>query len=74
MGAQFRDVLMLESDSIERLLTSSVMGKPLSTLYLYLMVAYDTKPTRSLAKWREDIPALGEDELYIYLHSLYDSG
>lgn len=39
IGAQFTQLVALESDSIERLLTSSVMGKPLSSLYLYLTVA-----------------------------------
>lgn len=62
MRAQFPEMLTLESDSIERLLISSVMGKPLSTLYLYLTVAHDKKTTRSLDKGQEDIPALGEDE------------
>lgn len=43
VGAQFTELIAL--DSIEHLLTSSVMGKPLSTLYLDLRVAHDTKPT-----------------------------
>lgn len=38
------------------------MGKPLSSLYLYLTVAYDTKLTRSLDRWRVDIPALDEEK------------
>lgn len=31
-------------------------------MYLYLTVACDVKPTRTFDKWREDIPALGEEE------------
>lgn len=65
-------MLTLESDSIECLLTFSIMGKPLSTLYLYLTVAHDTKLTRTLDKWRKDIPALGEDEWKtVYLPSFH---
>ena len=62
MRAQFPDALTLEPDSIERLLTSSAMGKPLSTLYMYLTVGHDVKLTRLMDKWRGDIPALGEEE------------
>lgn len=61
-GAQFTEPLTLESDSIERLLISNVMGKLLSYLYLYLTVAYGTKLTRSWDKWRADTPSLGEEE------------
>lgn len=43
MRAQFPDTLTLEPDSVERLLTSSEIGKPLSTLYLYLTVAHNVK-------------------------------
>lgn len=60
--AQFPAPLILEPDSIERLLTSSVMGKPLSTLYLYLTVEYDAKLTKTWEKWRVDIPSLDEEE------------
>lgn len=61
-GAQFPDMITLESDSVERLLTSGVIGKPLSSLYLYMTVAYDSKLTRTLDKWRSDIPTLGDEE------------
>lgn len=59
--AQFLAPLTLELDSIERL-TSSVIGRPVSTLYLYLTVEYDTKLTKSWEKWRADIPSLDEEE------------
>lgn len=62
MRAQFPDRLTLEPDSVERLLTSGVMGKPLSTLYMYLTVAHDVKLTRAFDKWRVDIQAPGDDE------------
>lgn len=61
IGAQFPEPVVLESDSIERLLTSGLMGNPLSTLYLYLTMAYDTKRTRSLDKWRAEVPALSKE-------------
>lgn len=38
------------------------MGKPLSTLYLYLTVEYDAKLTKTWEKWRVDIPSLEEEE------------
>lgn len=44
-------------------MTSSAMGRPLSSLYLYLMVAYDVKPTQSLDKWRVDLPSLDDEIL-----------
>lgn len=50
--------MVLESD----LLTSSVMGKLFPSLYLYLNVACDTKLTRSLDRWRMDIPTLDEEK------------
>lgn len=60
-GAQFVELVVLESYSIERLLTFGVMGRPLSSLYSYLMVSYDTKPSRSLDKWKMYIPNLDDD-------------
>lgn len=62
-GAQFPEKVTLESDSLERLLTSSTMGRPLSSLYMYLTAAYDIKPTRFLDKWKKDIPALDDEVL-----------
>lgn len=61
IGTQFPEPVVLESDSIERPLTSDVIWQPLSSLYLYLTVVYDTKPTRSIKKWREHIPTLSEE-------------
>ena len=61
-SAQFPDRLTLQSDSIERLLTSRTMGRPLSTLYLYLTVAHDSGSTRSFEKWKADIPDLDEEK------------
>lgn len=60
--AQFPDTITLKSDSVKHLLTSGVMGKPLSSLYFYLMVAYDFKPTQTLDTWRSDIPTLDDEE------------
>lgn len=67
----FPQPVVLESDSIERLLTSSMMEKPLSSLYLYLTVDcnHDTKPTCSFDKWRADIPALKEDFISSFVPS-----
>lgn len=39
-----------------------MLDKPLSSLYLYLTVAHEVKNNRSMAKWQEDIPSLGEEE------------
>lgn len=61
LTAQFPGPITLNSDSIERLLTSELLLKPLSTIYMYLTVAYDTDTSHVLAKWREDIPNLDED-------------
>lgn len=59
---KFPGIITLESDSVERLLTSSTIGRPLSSLYLCLMVGYDIKPTQSLDKWKVDILALEDEE------------
>lgn len=47
---------MLEPVSIERLLISGVLEKPLSSLYLHLTVSHDVKTTRM------DIPSLEDEE------------
>lgn len=61
LASQFPNPVTLESDSIERLLTSRVMGKALSSLYLQPTVAHDTDTLITLSKWRDDIPNLDED-------------
>lgn len=54
--------MTLEPDPIERLLTSGMLDKPLSSLYLYPTVAHEVKKNGSMTKWQEDIPSLGEEE------------
>lgn len=61
LTSQFPNLVTLELDLIERLLISGVMGKPLSSLYLYLTVTHDTDTSATLTKWREDIPNLDDD-------------
>lgn len=61
LNSQFPDPVTLESDSIKRLLISGVMGKPFSSLYLYLTVAHDTDTAVVLGKWSTDIPDLNEE-------------
>lgn len=62
LKAQFPDQVTLEPDSIERLLISGMLEKPLSSLYLYLTVAHDVKTDRTRVKWQTNIPSLGEEE------------
>lgn len=53
------------------------MGKPLSSLYMYLTVAHDTDTSTTLIKWREDIPNLDEDiwedSVSVYIPSMITS-
>lgn len=57
---QFLEPIVLESDPIECHLTSRVMGKPLSSLYLCLSL--DTKSDRLYQHWHADIPKLMEED------------
>lgn len=61
--------------SVDRLLISSTMGKPLSSLYLYLTVAHDIKPTQSLDKSKTDIQTLDDEgwEDCLHFYPLDDS-
>lgn len=52
---------VLESDLDECLLTLSVMGKSLSSLYPRLSAVYNVKLTRTYEHWRGDMPDLSED-------------
>lgn len=53
---QFPTPLSLESDPDEWLLTSSVMGKPLSPISLPFSPAYASKTTQTYQKWYNDLP------------------
>lgn len=50
--------LTLDSDPLEWLLASLVMGKPLSSIYLQLSNAYSTKLDRTYWKWVTDLSDL----------------
>lgn len=60
--AQFPAPLTVESDPIERLHTSSIMGKPLSSLYLRLSLAYANTSTHTYQKWATDFTDLDGEE------------
>lgn len=45
LTAKFPEPIVLESDPVECFFTSSVMGKPLSSLYLHLSAAHNVKLT-----------------------------
>lgn len=60
--AQFPNLVALQPDSVERLLKSRVLEKPLSSLYLWLASAHATTLGKAHDKWKGDIPDLsGED-------------
>lgn len=60
--AQFADPLTLQTDSVERLLISNILDKPLSSLYFYLSLAHMTSLTNVYNKWKVDVPELTEEE------------
>lgn len=62
MSAQFPEPIVHESDPIEHLLSSKVMGKPLSSLYVPLSVAYESVLNRTFERWKGGIPDLTEEE------------
>lgn len=68
--AQFPGTIVLEPDSVERLLISRVLEKPFSFLYLYLSSAHATSLTKLYDKWKTDIPGLTiEDRGKLYYHN-----
>lgn len=59
---QFPSPFLLDSDPVERLLTSKLLNKPLSALYFFQSIASTAKLTKTLAEWQANLPDLTEDE------------
>lgn len=58
---QFSSGVTLESDPVERLLSSKVLIGPLSALYFRLSASSLAKLTKAFTKWKQDIPSLKEE-------------
>lgn len=62
MRAQIPEPIVHESDPIEHPLSSKVLGKPLSSLYVRLSVPYESGLNCTFERWKSDIPDLTEED------------
>lgn len=54
--AQFPDSMALNSHLVEKLLTAHIIDRPLSSIYLRLIVYNDSKTDQLFQKWYQDLP------------------
>lgn len=70
---QFPGGINLESDPVEKLLSTKILVAPLSTIYFHITAARPTKLGKLFLKWKEDLPSLEEEEWETCLSSYVSS-